>query len=281
MINFPQIVTFRITSQCNHSCKYCYGPKNIRELNFSELKKIFNLFYKKGVRAVVLTGGEPLLREDIVKIFQELKKNNFKIFLDTNGDFFFKYKDYIDKYVDVLGLPIDYSSKSHTYRDSKNFENILKILNYYEEKRIKPTLRVGTVVTKENLNDLKNIAELLKNYKIDIWKLYQFMPSGTNAALNKRDLQINTISFKRKTDCIKEKYSKYFKIVISKISERSNAYFLIDPDGRVFMPISDLKTQRELTISNIFDKDIGDRWGKLVSKENYINNAKVTFNYKF
>lgn len=80
MGNFPEIINFRITSRCNHNCKYCYGPKNIKELSFPELKKIFNLFHKRGVKVAVLTGGEPLLREDIGEIFQELKKIISKYF---------------------------------------------------------------------------------------------------------------------------------------------------------------------------------------------------------
>ncbi len=281
MINFPSIITFRITSRCIHNCKYCYGPKNIKELKFPELKKIFDLFYKGNVKAVVLTGGEPLLRKDIIEIFRELKKYNLKIFLDTNGDLFFKYKNYIDKYVDVLGLPVDSSSKSHTYRNSKNFEIILKILNYYKKKKLKPILRIGTVITRENINDLKNIAKLLKNYKIDIWKIYQFIPIGTNAVLNKRELEINLINFKEETDYIKKKYSKYFKIIISKRGDRTNAYFMVNPDGTILMPREDLKTCEEVTIGNIFEEDIIDKWRKLINKKNYINNAKVTFNYKF
>jgi MoaA/NifB/PqqE/SkfB family radical SAM enzyme len=281
MLNFPEIITLRITSRCNHNCRYCYGPKNIRELKLSELRRIFNLFHKWGTKAIVLTGGEPLIREDIIEIFKELKKRNFKIFLDTNGDFVFKYKNYIDSYVDVLGLPLDFSSRKFAYRDSKNFDNVLKILDYYKKKKARPILRIGTVVTKENINDLEKIAKLLKNYNIDIWKIYQFIPIGTNAVLNKRDLEIDTISFKQRVDRIKKKYSKYFEIVGSKRGDRSKAYFMIDPDGTVFMPVISSKNCKEVVMGKVFDKDIIGKWKRLVSGKNYIKNIKATFHYEF
>ncbi len=68
MDHFPEIVTFRVTSRCTKDCDFCYGPKNIPELDFSQLQKVFSLLAKKGVKSITITGGEPLLRSDIKKI---------------------------------------------------------------------------------------------------------------------------------------------------------------------------------------------------------------------
>lgn len=278
-MNFPEVINFRITSKCNNNCKYCYGPQNIRDLEFKGLKKIFSLFHKNGVKSIVLCGGEPLIRKDIKDIIIELKKHNFKIFLDTNGDFFFKYNNIIDKYINVLGLPLDFPSKS--YRNPENLNNILKILNYYKEKINRPLIRIGTVVTKDNIGEIEKIAHLLKNYKIDIWKIYQFIPSGKNAIKNRKNLEIDTAIFEKKTNKIRQEYSKYFNIVISKRSHRTKAYFLINPDGSVFIPIDDLDSCQEIAIGHILDKNILNKWSKLINKVNYKNNIKVTYNYRF
>ena len=77
---FPPLITFRITSRCNNDCKYCFGPRNIKEVDFLELKKLFRIFWLGGAKAILLTGGEPLIRKDFKRIIQELKKYNFKIF---------------------------------------------------------------------------------------------------------------------------------------------------------------------------------------------------------
>ena len=73
---------------------------------------------------------------------------------------YFENKEDIGEYVDILGLPIDYSSSEFSYRGAKNFENILKILEYYSPLEKRPKIRIGTVVTKENLSNLSKIAEL-------------------------------------------------------------------------------------------------------------------------
>ncbi|MFA5029755.1 MAG: radical SAM protein [Patescibacteria group bacterium] len=80
MDNFPEIVTFRITSRCSQNCSFCYGPKNIPELDFSEARSIFALLASKGAKAITITGGEPLIRNDIEKIFSEIKSLGLKIF---------------------------------------------------------------------------------------------------------------------------------------------------------------------------------------------------------
>lgn len=275
MKNLPEVITFRITSKCNYNCKYCLSPKKIEELELDSLSKIFELLFKNGAKAIVLTGGEPTIRKDFIEITKEIKKNNLKIFLDTNGSFFFKYKKVIDENVEVLGLPMDFSNWS--YRDKGQMETILKILEYYKNKEEKPIIRIGTVVTKENYKELNKIAELLRNYSIDIWKIYEFLPQNINAINNKASLQISPEDFEQVTREIKEKFSDFFKITISKRKNRNKAYFFINPDGTVFMPLDSPDICKEEIIGNIFDEEIVEKWEKFISKENYLQNIRDTF----
>ena len=267
MGNFPEIVTFRITSRCNEDCKYCLAPKNIKELGLEDLIRIFKLLHNEGTKAVVLTGGEPSIREDFGEIIREIKKSNLRIFLDTNGSFFFKYKKLIDENVEVLGLPLDFSNRS--YRNSGSIDSILKILEYYKNKEKRPIVRIGTVVTKDNCKELKKIGELLKNYSIDIWKIYEFLPQNINAINNKDSLQIPIQAFKKLAEEIKKEFSDFFKVVVSKRSDRDKAYFFINSDGVVFMPLDNLNLCEEKIIGNIFDNNIVEKWELFISKENY------------
>lgn len=278
MKKFPPLITFRITSRCYNDCKYCFGPKNFKELDFSKLKKLFHVFSLGGVKAILLTGGEPLIRKDFKEIIQELKKYNFKIFLDTNGDLFFKYKDLISKNIDVLGLPIDFVNLS--YRNKKNFKTVVKILHLYKNQKNRPIIRIGTVATKDNFNDLNKIGNLLKNYPVDIWKIYEFTIQNVNALKNRSSLELSQKEFNKATKNLKKEFSKFFKVIVSKRKDRNAAYFFVNPDGSVFIPIDDLDICRQYKIGSIFDSDILDKWKKSVSRNNYINNIKSTFNYK-
>jgi MoaA/NifB/PqqE/SkfB family radical SAM enzyme len=70
---FPEIVTFRLTARCTQNCLFCYGPKNIAELDFKTIKQIIAILARQKTKAITLTGGEPLLRQDIEKILVEIK----------------------------------------------------------------------------------------------------------------------------------------------------------------------------------------------------------------
>jgi len=78
-----------LTNECPFSCIHCDITKVYREkenvLSKHELTQLFYTLRKLGVFKVVLTGGEPFAREDILPIIQEAIKNGLSVLLLTNG----------------------------------------------------------------------------------------------------------------------------------------------------------------------------------------------------
>lgn len=179
----------------------------------------------------------------------------------------------------MLGLSIDFPDSS--YRNKDNLKAVLNILDFYQGLKRRPTIRIGTVVTKDNIRRLDEIGKLLKNYQIDIWKIYEFTPQNPNAIENRSSLEVSEEEFNKVTQEVKDNFSDYFKVIISKRHARSRAYFFIGSDGVVFIPVDDGDICREKKIGSIFDNDILDKWERAVSKENYVKNAELTFDYKF
>ena len=277
---FPTYVAFRLTSKCINNCKYCYGPdRKTRDLSLIELRTLFNYLKNNGVEAILLTGGEPLLRNDFKKILGLLKKDNFKIFLDTSGYNFDRYKNEILKDVDVLVLPVDFPKKSY-----RRFHYVFKILDYLKNKERKPIIRIGTVVTNDNYKILKKIKTELLKYSIDFWKIYQFIPINSNAIKNKDSLNIPIRIFNNAIKGVGNDRKGFLKILICRKRDRNKAYFFINSDGSVFMPIYGRGNDdigEEKILGNVYDINIMDKWNKLISKNNYISNSESTFNYSF
>jgi len=68
----PLVVSVEVTLGCNLRCKHCYVPMAQRagakqgELTVAEYDRIFSEFAEEGCLWLLLTGGEPLLRPDIL-----------------------------------------------------------------------------------------------------------------------------------------------------------------------------------------------------------------------
>jgi len=95
------IISLRIsiTNRCNVNCFYCHHdgilPQKY-EMTPEEIHRIAQVARSIGVRKIRLSGGEPLIRDDIVEIVSKISSIGFKdVSITTNGT-------YLDKYADSL-----------------------------------------------------------------------------------------------------------------------------------------------------------------------------------
>ncbi|MGC8912635.1 MAG: GTP 3',8-cyclase MoaA [Thermoplasmata archaeon] len=83
-----QGVRLSITSRCNLSCFYCHGEGQAEEkdeLSLREIAILSDYLSKMGVDNVKLTGGEPLLRDDVTEIARFFRKKSIVPGITTNG----------------------------------------------------------------------------------------------------------------------------------------------------------------------------------------------------
>jgi cyclic pyranopterin phosphate synthase len=86
---------FSLTDLCNIRCHYCLPPEGISEihrtdvLSFGEIERMVRILVKLGIRRVRLTGGEPLIRQNVPSLIRRLKgiEGLEKVLLTTNGIF--------------------------------------------------------------------------------------------------------------------------------------------------------------------------------------------------
>ncbi|HRC23375.1 MAG TPA: radical SAM protein [Nitrospira sp.] len=83
----PVLATFQVTLRCNSACGYCDLPLNQGryELTREEIRGIFGQLYTEGIRFVLVQGGEPLLRTDLVDILADLSSLGLQVTVITNG----------------------------------------------------------------------------------------------------------------------------------------------------------------------------------------------------
>lgn len=83
----PYHCQFQITRRCNLRCRYCcvWRYEWDRELTLKEIELLAKNLRLSGLKSVVITGGEPLLREDIVDVVRLLKSERLIVRLQSNG----------------------------------------------------------------------------------------------------------------------------------------------------------------------------------------------------
>jgi MoaA/NifB/PqqE/SkfB family radical SAM enzyme len=159
-------VEFSLTHRCNLSCKYCVLDSSIKkEMATQEIKEAFSALDKLHVERVNLSGGEPLIRKDIVEILEAAFRNKFKTTLTTNGILVPVYLDLLQN-LDLLIISIDGKEATHDFlRGQDTHKYVLNAIDLSQKKEIK--LLISAVISRETTEkDLEFLLKLCDFYDI-------------------------------------------------------------------------------------------------------------------
>jgi radical SAM enzyme (rSAM/lipoprotein system) len=187
------------TQRCNLNCLHCgsdcISDSKFKDMPFDDfLNAILPLkeFYKPDSITVVITGGEPLLRDDLPQCGKILRENGFRWGIVTNGFAYTKdiHAKLLASGMGAITLSLDGLEDSHTWlRINKNsYFNALKALDLIASSD-RLSYDVVTCVNTKNLSELSELKDLLISRKIKAWRLFTIAPIGR--ARHNMDLQLN------------------------------------------------------------------------------------------
>ncbi|MGH9748638.1 MAG: radical SAM protein [Candidatus Polarisedimenticolia bacterium] len=84
----PIYVQFYITARCNLTCQQCniiFANADVRECTLAEIERIAENLARVGVAIVLLTGGEPFVRQDLPGIIRAFESRGIHVRMQTNG----------------------------------------------------------------------------------------------------------------------------------------------------------------------------------------------------
>lgn len=262
---WPKTVDLNPTAKCNLDCSFCWGPDHTIQdrLSLEDCKKILLFFANEGTSSVVITGGEPLLRNDIEEILSYAKSIGLQTTLSTNGLLLKAKGDNVLPYVDDLGIPIDGSTPEKNAKmrlklgqrsgNMKHLGTALDAIKTVSEKNPTISITIRTVASKVNFTDIHAIAELIQreDLKIDRWKIYQFAPFSIGAA-HFNDHHISDEDF---NSLLKRLVKEFPDLPISSqsVQVQSGRYVFVGPQGDIYGVEGTGKYER---IGNIIDDDL-------------------------
>lgn len=192
-----------ITRVCDQAkfCGFCYAPWNFfpPDVSADHALKICERFSEIGTETVTICGGEPFMYPALDLVVKELHRLGIKVVLYTSATS--DRHDLIGllPYIDFLSLPVDAVSPTavNNMRGESQFVRVSSVLEKLSRISSRPKIKVGTVVTRQNINDLEAVSDFLHKFGIvDIWRLYEFSPYGIGEH-NKRRFVLTKSEFEQ------------------------------------------------------------------------------------
>ena len=179
LIDYPGKIACSIfLSGCDFRCRFCHNPELVfnEESNFSEKEVLDFLEKRKGkLEGVCITGGEPLINNDLIEFLKKIKNLGYEIKIDTNGSNSELLKKIIeDKLVDYIALDIKADKDNYNKISGVNIDitKIEKSLNLIINSGIDYEVRTTAV---RNYNNLEKIGKWLSNFKIKKYVIQNFV----------------------------------------------------------------------------------------------------------
>lgn len=183
-------ILWEITPYCNMQCKHCLFYENTKieeqkELSTEEIFKIIdNLAKEKKLNAIWLSGGEPLLRKDIIDICKYISNYGIEPSLSTNG-ILLNPKNIEELYeagVKYVHLSID-GAKAQTHDSLRgvngSFEKLMKVLDYLKDSKIRRG--ASFMVTEESIDEIEDVIKLAKEKELSVMSFYLVAQLGRGA----------------------------------------------------------------------------------------------------
>jgi len=169
---------------CDFRCPFCHNASLVLGEggeDFTEGEVLSYLEKRKGILdGVAISGGEPLLQNDISSFMRKVRDLGFKIKLDTNGSFPEKLKEIIDEGLcDYVAMDIKNSPERYAEtvgRLGYDTDRISESINILMTSRIEYEFRTTVVSELHSMEDIAKIGDWIKGARH--WYLQNFVDSG-------------------------------------------------------------------------------------------------------
>jgi len=241
----PRIDLF-VTTRCNNKCPVCLIPfcRELKDPSLNDIKILIDKLVEVGLKKICITGGEPIMRNDIDEILRYIYGKGVKIYLFTNGHFLLKKYDSIAPYLGWLSLSLDGVEPltvQKIKRDKIQPKIIGNILEFFNRNTPSFGVTINTIVSKQNIYEISKIGEFLtkRKYIPDQWRLIQYLYWGPrqNEEVRKENM-IDLATFNSVCRNLKQKFSNFLRIDIYPLKKKTGVNVLIGPNFHTFVNVN-------------------------------------------
>ena len=270
----PGVVNIAITHKCRYNCWHCSAaPKKGKDLPLETIKNAIKTFQDMGTSTFSITGGEPLLREDLPEIIKSIDDRS-SVFMFTTGYGLTEEKAKELKKVGLFGLMISldhYTPEIHDKLRGYNGAYDIAIQGIKNAQKANLYAGLSCVITKEMLqkNEVWKILEIAK--KLSVKEIMMFEPTPVGNLFETDDCILTAKERKQLIEYHKIlnkkwKYKKYPRVSVFPYFESKDflgctaGYNIVYIDANGCIRPCDFTP---LLFGNIQEEPIEDIWQKL------------------
>jgi radical SAM protein with 4Fe4S-binding SPASM domain len=163
---FPRRIYFQITRNCNLECSYCFikARSGLSHVPVQDITEIARYMGKNGLMEVRLTGGEPTTHPGFLSIVDVFQENGVYVSVATNGIMSRKVLDGLAERENLWVIcSVEGAREKHNHFRPGTFDAIMSNLGYLKEKNPEIRLRLTTVLTRTNKDQMLELGKIVKS----------------------------------------------------------------------------------------------------------------------
>lgn len=188
------VIVWNMTRRCNLKCVHCYARAvdvhGKDEIDTASAKRMIDDLAAYGVPVMLFSGGEPLVRGDLVELAAYAVEKGMRAVISTNGTLITPQKAAELKKVGLsyVGISLDGLEEAHDrFRGKKgSFAKALEGVENCQAEGLKVGLRF--TINKRNAGEIPGIFNILRDMEIPRACFYHLVYSGRGSELIREDL---------------------------------------------------------------------------------------------
>lgn len=191
----PRLIAWELTGACNLKCVHCRASAVEKplpgEFSTDEAIKLVDEITSFSSPILILTGGEPLIREDVYDIASYATEKGLRVVMGSNGTLITSKVAKKLRKSGIQRVAISLESASPEIHDKFRmvpgaFEATLEGIKYLKEQKI--GVQIDPTITKRNLDRIEEILDLAIDLEADALHIFLLVPTGRGKELKKEEI---------------------------------------------------------------------------------------------
>ncbi|NWG36689.1 radical SAM protein [Nitrososphaera sp.] len=268
-LDLPVSVTLQITRRCNLECIYCSEDLQLREYDTDTVKRMVDNL--SGVSRIIVSGGEPTLRRDLVEILKYIKDKGFPtIAVATNATVITKsLAKELSSVLSYADVTIDGTPEIHN-KIRGQFDKVYTGIRNLVEAGVDVSL--VNVLLSDNKSDLVDVCQMADNLGVRKLKILSPIRKGRGADILSHGLSSEELSETYEMlKLVKRERGWKVKITLTDWERvREGHAILIHPDGDIVASPVPSEATCIKKFGNILTEHITEAWKQYPYVQNHI-----------